>query len=294
MSMIRFVIQRAIGYCINVRVPDWRAYLGMAMLGFTHGLNRSILLYAIYNILVKFIVSNVLYLAFTFSINNCFDIKSDMQQKEKLRKNPIAVGLISLKEGIIVSLCIASIGLVLARLWFEDIPFLLYIVLVFLSAAYSIPPLRFKSIAIIDLVSHGFGFGLFLFLYGILVAGSPSPQAIILGVSIFLCSVIFELRNHLQDLEADAISGTKNTVYWLGPNKARKLLKFLLVVHWLLLIIVLWSVGFQFALVASGIIIALFILLRPRFNDYVRMADVFSCMVYASSATSHLIHLLTV
>jgi 4-hydroxybenzoate polyprenyltransferase len=291
-AIIYRAIQRAVWYYRTVRVLDWRAYLGIAILGFTYGLDKS-LLYANYDVLVKFIVSNILYLAFTFSINNCFDIKCDKQRREKLRKNPVASGLISFKEGVILSSCIASIGLASTYLWFNVAPFLLYTMLVFLGMAYSTPPLRFKSVPIIDLVTHGLFFGVLLFLYGILVGGSWSPQAFFMGVSIFVCSVTFELQNHLKDFEADKISGTKTAACWLGLDKARDLLKILLVLHWLLLIVVLWTTSFLFALTTSGVLIFALYALQSRLN-YQRITDVSSCIVYASAASSYLIQLITI
>jgi len=291
--IMHYTAQRAVLYYLNIRVRDWWAYLGMAILGFTHGLNRSLFLCANYDVLAKFIVSNILYLAFTFSINNCFDIKSDKRQREKLRKNPIAAGLISFKEGVILSSSIAFIGLALTYLWFSDVSVFLYTMLVFLGMAYSTPPLRFKSIPIIDLVSHGLFFGSLLFLYGILVAGSLSPQAVFMSVSIFVCSVTFELRNHIKDFEADKISSAKTTACWLGLEKAREVLKILLVLHWLLLIAVLWTTCLLFVLATFGIMIITLYALRSRLN-YLRTTDVSSCIVYASAALSHLIQLITI
>jgi 4-hydroxybenzoate polyprenyltransferase len=73
--------------------------------------------------------------------------------------------------------------------------------LVFLGGAYSVPPLRFKSIPLVDIITHGLFFGTLLYLYGALVAGGPSAQTMIVGVSIFIYSITLELRNHLDDFQ---------------------------------------------------------------------------------------------
>jgi 4-hydroxybenzoate polyprenyltransferase len=288
-TMARRIIQHIAWYCYNTRFFDWRAYLGITVLGFVHGLNGMSSFYVNPYLVAKFLISIALYFAFTFSINNCFDAKCDAYQREKLKKNPIAAGLIGFREGLALSLFTGFIGLALTYIWFNEAAFFLYALLISLGMAYSIPPLRLKSVPVIDLVSHGLFFGLLLFLFGLQVAGGWI-QTPILGVSIFLCSVTFELRNHLEDLKADNYSGTKTTACWLGPSKARRLLKFLLVIHWLLLGAVLWTIDFQFCLAVIGIAIPIFIFLPASL--FVRIGDVFSSAVYAYSALSHVMGLL--
>jgi len=53
-------------------------------------------------------------LGFSFSINNCFDIKEDLMEMKK--NNPIAMGELNQMEGIIFSLSLALIGMFLALL----------------------------------------------------------------------------------------------------------------------------------------------------------------------------------
>ncbi|HID91009.1 TPA: hypothetical protein EYP44_03510 [Candidatus Bathyarchaeota archaeon] len=287
-----YIAQRAFWYCHNARALDWRAYLGMAVLGFIYGLDKPSESVNCY-VFMRFMFSTLLYLALTFSINNCFDVECDRRRREKHRKNPIALGLISLKEGLILSSCIASVGLVLTRVWFDDVIFLLYASLVLLGVAYSAPPLRLKSVPVIDLVSHGSFFGSLLFLYGVLVIGSPGPKATLVGVSIFVYSVILELRNHIEDFELDRASAIKTTACWLGLARARGLLRILLALHWSLLITVSWIAGPWSAFATLGLVTAVVKTLRSRF-DHLRITDVSSCIVYASSALPHLMQALAV
>jgi len=287
------VFDRAIIYYSNMRVLDWQAYIGMVLLGFSHGLNSYIFTLSNCSTLLKLLISHVFFLAFTFSVNNCFDVQSDEQQEEKTRKNPIAAGHMTLKEGLILSFLLGSIGLGVTFIWFNGESFLLYSFLLFLGFAYSVPPLRFKSVPIIDLISHGLFFGTLLFQYGLLIAGSMALEFFPISISIFICSIIFELRNHLDDIQADKSSGTRTTACWLGPIKTRDLLRSLLIVHWFTLLLILWFNDYKIALAASGIILTLSVLLWRDFKRLVRLTDVFTGIVYGYSALMHLIPLLT-
>ena len=286
------VFDKALVYYSNVRVLDWQAYLGMALLGFAHGLNNSIFTWSSYNTLIKLLISHMFFLAFTFSINNCFDIKSDEQQEKKLRKNPIAAGHMSLKEGFILSLLLGSMGLGTTFIWFNEKPFLLYAFLLFLGFAYSVPPLRLKSIPIIDLIVHGLFFGTLLFQYGLLIACDGTFKFFPISISIFVCSIMFELRNHLEDINADKLSDTITTACWLGPIQTKIFLKILLLLHWFTLLLVLWIIDYKISFIALGIITTLLILMRRDFNRCIKITDVFTGIVYGYSALMHLIPLL--
>lgn len=293
-TLVYYVIRRIIWYYHNFRVHDWRAYLSMAVLGFIFGLNKSFLLCINYNFLVKFIISTILYLAFTFCINNCFDIECDSRQASKLRKNPIAAGLISFREALVLSFSVACVGLALTYMFFNGLSFFLYTVVIFLSAAYSTPPIRFKTIPIIDLISHGLFFGLLLFLYGVSVTGGFSLEVLIVGFSIFSCSIILELRNHLRDLDADIQSGIRTTVCWLGSVKTKKFLKILFLLHQFLLILVLWAAGFRsaFFFYISGMLFILFLIsLRLKLNNATKVVDLSSILVYTVASLPHLMNL---
>lgn len=91
--------------------------------------------------------------------------------------------------------------------------------MVLLSGAYSAPLLRLKSIPIMDLLSHSLFFGALLYLFGFSSAGNINFQAIFLAASTSLYSIILEMRNHLEDYEADFISKTITTVRRLGYIK---------------------------------------------------------------------------
>jgi len=264
----------------NVRVQDWRAYVGIAFLGFIQNLNGS--LSSLVNVFLKFMITIILYLAFTFSINNCFDVGCDIHNNEKLKKNSVADGSISFKVGLIFSLSIAFIGLASVYLCFKIDQVILYSLLVFLGGAYSAPPIRFKSIPLIDLLSHGLFFGILLYFYGASITGRLNTQSTFLGISIFLYSIILEMRNHLKDFKADVTSGTKTTVCWLGYVKAEKILEMLLIIHCLFLIVISAYIDYIHATVVLGIIIAIILsrLLQLDFSHFLKLIDFGTCIAY--------------
>jgi len=60
-------------------------------------------------------------------------------QKEKAEKNPVAMGRIGFKEGILFSSCLAVTGLSLTYFWFRS-SFSIYLLLIILSLTYSALP----------------------------------------------------------------------------------------------------------------------------------------------------------
>jgi len=277
-----FAVQRFINYFYNVRVFDWKAYFGIAFLGFVRGVEALSFEWLDYKML-RFTITVVFYLAFTFSINNCFDIECDIYQVRKLRKNPIAAGHITFAEGLILSLCIASIGLALSYLWFSGCCFLIYSILILLGGAYSTPPLRLKSIPLLDLFSHSLFFGALLYLYGFLSAGgSINLQATSLAASISIYSIILELRNHLEDYKADFNSGVKTVVCWVGYDKSMVLLKALIVIHILLLTVISHIAGLSYLpLILALVAFTALKLQCLKFKYLLKLMDLYTCVMYA-------------
>jgi len=278
--VLKFIVPRLIYYLYNIRVLDWRAYIGIAFLGFVRGIEASPFNTLIYRAL-RFTVTIILYLAFTFSINNCFDIKCDAHKGVKVKRNPIAAGRITFREGLILSLCTASVGSVLSYLWFDENCFLIYLTMLLLSGAYSAPPLRLKSVPMMDLLSHSLFFGSLLYLYGLLSNGGINLQEASLAASISLYSIILELRNHLEDYEADLNSETRTTVCYMGYGRSIKLLRSLIIVHYILLTAISYPSGnLSSSLILISAILAASKLLNLRFNHLVRLTDLYTCIMY--------------
>ena len=97
-------------YLKMLRIKNWLGYFFITTLG-----------YAIFTKLNAYISETIffyvlvcLYLGFSFSINDYFDIKEDLLKRKK--NNPVAIGEIKQKEGIIFSLLLALLGISLSLL----------------------------------------------------------------------------------------------------------------------------------------------------------------------------------
>jgi len=268
-----------------LRLTDSRAYLGMAILGVSLGGGFSEAVDTRPTMTISLALSCVLYLGFAFSINNCFDRESDRLNPAKTRRNPAAIGTVSLPGGVVLAAVAGLGGLCLAGLASANrpAPLLLYISLLVVGASYSVPPVRLKGVPVLDLVSHGLGFGVLLFLYGFCATSTCSlaPRLIIVTVSVFLCSIFFEIRNHLDDLDMDKTAGTMTTACWLGRGGTEKLLKFVLFSHLSVLFLLVWLNAPAAYLAPVLLMFTLIItpVLRRRV-PLVRAVDVFTILVY--------------
>jgi len=266
-------------YYQNFRVKDWRAYFGIGLLGFVLGLEE--LTQFDHRVFLLFITTSSLYLAFSFSINNCFDVKNDVKE-HKMNKNPVASGLIGFKEGVFVSVLTASIGMLMACLWLNFLSSCIYTILLLLSLGYSAPPLRLKSVPVADLMSHGLFFGSLLFLYGASAVGNLNPYVIALAFPLFIHSVALNLRNHLDDFDEDMLSKTKTTACWLGRPSSVKILNRLLVIHWVVLSIITLCVNPLFGILVNSVVPLIFLGLK-KYVSSVRATDVCVSLIYMST-----------
>lgn len=281
--------RKIIFYLNNIRISNWRAYMSISFLG---------LLLSMTNInhsgqyLINYLICLMLFLAFSFSINNCFDVKTDLLNDEKKKRNPIATEKISFNEGIVFSLLLALIGLITTFYWFSGKSFLTYFLLMFLGYAYSAPPFRLKSIPILDIISHGLGFGVLLLIFGLFVNdGSPSNY-IILILSIFLSSVILELRNHLEDIKSDTLSGIKTTVIWLGEEKAKRIINLLIIINASTCILIITTMNVLATIVIISICLILYVKLKSYLKREYTFIDILTSLTYGSLAIIHVISLL--
>jgi len=243
-------------YLRFLRIKDWRGYFLTALFGF---MISKWFLFPLKEIIIFWIII-ILFLAFGFSVNDCFDTKEDKLQKYK--KNSIVTKEISLKKGLFFSISLAILGLALSIRFGLEV-FILSLVAILLAFFYSAPPFRLKSKPFLDLLSHGLFAGTLIFFFPILVFNKNlEPLHYLIGFSIFYLSVIAELRNHLEDYEFDKKAGLKTTVCVLGYKNSENLLRYLVILSpltifpifllnsqkYLLLFLILSSIFLFFAL----------------------------------------------
>jgi 4-hydroxybenzoate polyprenyltransferase len=188
-----------------------------------------------------FVVSTFFILAFTFAINNYYDIDTDKENPRRAHLNAIASGKISKQTGLLLNFIFIVIPLVLS-LFFTVEVFVFCAFLILWMWAYSAPPLRLKGRAGFDILWHFIAF-LALILWGSYLAGNISMINILVAISFGLFGVFAQIDNHIHDYPFDKASGSKTFAVWIGINKANIALKvtFIIYIVFLLPLIVLFS-----------------------------------------------------
>ncbi|QDA32008.1 4-hydroxybenzoate polyprenyltransferase [Thermococcus indicus] len=208
--MLRAVIR-------NARILDGRAFIGMGLLGLAFSLGT---IPDVTRVLM-FLVSLVLYVAYAFAINNCFDADTDSINPRKRKKNPVASGELGFGAGLASSLAMALLGLMLAATLGTG-ELVMYLSMTLLATVYSAPP-RIKARPVIDVLSHGAFFGALPFLYGAYLDGSITMEEWSIAAAVFLYSLALELRNHLEDYESDLKAGLRTTPIVIGRGLSETL-----------------------------------------------------------------------
>ena len=223
---------------IRIRgVMNWSAIsffgflLGITVLDFT----SIMVLFFFFAVLTFFI------LAFTFAINNYYDIDTDKENPRRAHLNMMASGNLSKHTGLTLNLLFVIIPLVIS-LFYNRLVFVFCAGLIFWMWAYSAPPLRLKGRPGLDILWHFIVF-FALILWGAYLAGSISLISVLVAVSFGFFGCFAQIDNHLQDYPFDKASGSKTFAVWIGRQKASVALKisFVLYLIFLIPIIVLFS-----------------------------------------------------
>jgi len=260
-------------YLKMLRIRNWLGYFLITTLGYVIFTKLS----AHISETIFFYVLICLYLGFSFSINNCFDIKEDSLKRKK--NNPVAIGEIKQKEGIAFSLLLALLGIPLSFLRGLNV-FFFFSILIFLSLLYSSPPFRLKSKPFFDLISHGLFFGSLLFLFpSVFFSRDVEFLHALIAISIFYFSIILELRNHIGDYEADKKAGLRTTVCVLGLNASEKITYFLSLIFPLLLLPILYTINKYIIFSLFLVITAIFYFAFYNKKSY-RILEIYSNISY--------------
>lgn len=211
--------------------------------------------------LIFFVISTFFILAFTFAINNYYDIDTDKENPRRAHLNAIASGKISKQTGILLNIIFIVIPLVLS-LFFTVEVFVFCAFLIFWMCIYSAPPLRLKGRPGFDILWHFIAF-LGLVLWGSYISGSITMITILVAVSFGIFGCFAQIDNHIQDYPFDKASGSKTFAVWIGINKAYMALKlsFILYIVFLIPLVILFSLDsyLTILIVCGGIIVSVFI-----------------------------------
>ncbi len=244
-----------------IRIKGVLNWLAISFLGFLLGITTL----QINNILLPFLffmITTFFILAFTFAINNYYDVDTDKDNPRRARFNALASGTISKRTGIAFNLLFIIIPLLLSSFITWNV-FLFCALLLLLMWMYSAPPLRLKGRPGADLIWHFFA--LFaLVLWGSYLAGTVSQLSILVAVSFGVFGIFAQLDNHIHDYQYDKASGANTFAVWSGlPTTHRALvITFIFYLATLIPLIILFSVTWYLTilLVAAGIIGSIFLI----------------------------------
>lgn len=170
------------------------------------------------NVILGYFV-NLFILAYAFVINDYEDADDDAKDPKKVMRNPISAGRISKKEGFLL---VAITGWVTVGLSFVTLNWISVIIAlsgVLVGHLYSWKVIRFKSIPVLDILSHIYALAIVQVLYFISLPDakvSLGSWLIMIGVGIFSAGGCF--YNQYRDYQVDRDTNIKNTASLL-PKK---------------------------------------------------------------------------
>ncbi len=230
-----------------------------------------------------YLLSVVFYLGFSFSVNNCFDHEGD-KLGAKLSLNPIASGRITVSGGIIFSILLAGTGLVFTWFFLGAASSILYLGMLLLSASYSTPPFRLKSVPVLDMASHGLFFGSLIVFFGVTVTGVTNAFTLPLLLSVYNLSLILELRNQIDDIGEDSATGVSTTAILIGGKNADNLFYGLIALHMAVLTYIVTLLG-NLALTGLAIFfftgLAIYFYRMPNRDKFLLIIERVTPLVYA-------------
>jgi 4-hydroxybenzoate polyprenyltransferase len=220
-----------------------------------------------------FLISTFFILAFTFAVNNYYDIDTDKQNPRRASLNALASGAISKQTGKIILLLFILIP-VLLSLFITWMVFLFCVLLLLLMWMYSAPPLRLKSRPGLDILWHFTAF-FGLILWGAYLAGSISHLSLLVAVSLGFYGCFAQIDNHIHDYPYDKASRSHTFAVWLGLPTAHKALNatFILYLLSLLPLLLLFPLPsyLTIVLITIGIIGSITIILLKKTTGPARL-----------------------
>ena len=201
------------------------------------------------------LLAGLLLTATIFGLNNVADAKVDARDplKQTRRINPIALGQLTQREAMIPLLCCGLLGLGLAA-WLSILPWAF--VALTIGVLYSLPPVRLKERAGLDLLAHSL-VPLSVLLMGMAAAQANHPLRAAVGAAfVSLISAKSETTNLIRDYKSDREHGIGTTAVRLGVQAVWWLRLGLLMAAAGLLLFAGWRGTFSLlpALLVAGIV----------------------------------------
>lgn len=163
------------------------------------------------------LAANVLAMSFAFMVNNIEDAPDDELDIQKRRHNVISSGLLSRREGAIMSALTFIIALALYAA--SGAPALVTgAAILALCYLYSAHPFRLKARPISDVVSHALMLSGLLIAAGYFTYGTEPREVWLVIAAASLFSAYGQFYNQVVDYEVDKAAGLRNTAVLLGKR----------------------------------------------------------------------------
>lgn len=257
--ILRKHVKQAFNHILkSFRPHEWRTYLFFTVIGFLY-ITPEIKI-TLSN-LIKLIISTSCYLSLSYWINNAHDIESDLLNPQLKEYNIFIKKTINRKIIWTIAISLFTVGLYTASHSLTSQ--LNYLTMSILSILYSTPPIRLKEKPPLDLISHAFFFGNQLFLHGYLMSHSKISMDIIqITILISIYSITLQLRNHLEDYNADLKAGYKTTTTIIGIEKSFSLMNILIIILLAINIVAIINI----TTLVIPIVILILIILQEKYN----------------------------
>lgn len=163
------------------------------------------------------VIANILAMAFAFMINDVEDAPDDALNPKKKLHNVISAGILTRREGWVVTWGTFGISLglyAISGMW----TLILGGVTLALCYLYSAHPFRLKARPITDVVSHALMLSGLLVMTGYFAYDANPGTAWFVIIAAILFSAYGQFYNQIDDYEVDKEAGLKNTVVLLGKT----------------------------------------------------------------------------
>jgi 4-hydroxybenzoate polyprenyltransferase len=154
---------------------------------------------------------------FGFAINDVEDADDDVKDEKKKKRNVISNGELSKSFAWKMIALTIALPLMLSLIFFGIYEIILVTLALIAGYGYSSKRLRWKSIAFLDFLSHGFFLSAFQIILFILIASVEfgiKEFVIVIGAWIF--SIGGCIYNQVRDFEVDKLAKLKNTTQTFG------------------------------------------------------------------------------
>lgn len=205
-------------------------------------------------------LANILAVAYAFMINDIEDAPDDARDPERINKNPVSAGRLTVRAGYNACRIVAAVSLLLYATGGLSV-FIIGAMTLLLSHFYSWRPVRLKAYPVTDVVSHSLMLSGLIVLSGYFIYHNQPGVAWLVAGGVTLFSVYGQLYNQLRDYEYDKLAGLKNTAIVLGERNTRILIWITIVLAFACLIASVVMGAFPYWLagvVAIGLIVSSF------------------------------------